>query len=134
MKTLLIIALTFTTTILMAQNTVTWVGGTPGKESDWNEPKNWSNHKVPNEFSDVFIKDVGTTTFNFPEIKNGLIEINSLQITSSGQLKINESAQLIVYGATEGLVKDNVIIQGSLIVLDEISEKEIDLKTVFSNN
>ena len=109
-------------TITIAQNIVTWKGGTPGKETSWYEAKNWSNNRVPDEFSDVIIPDVSTTTFSTPTIKEGTIELNSIMIESSAQLTVETSAKVIAYGYTEGLVKDNLQLRGSLIVLDEYSE------------
>lgn len=116
MKNLLIVLLTMTSTILMAQNTVTWISGIPENETSWDEPKNWSNHHVPNEFSVVFIPDVSTSTFSNPVIKNGTIELNSLQLASTAKLTINKTAKLIVYGNIEGFYADNFEIKGSFIV------------------
>ena len=64
MKTLIIFLLTLSSSILVAQKSVTWVGGTPGSETSWDEPRNWSDHHVPNEFSNVFIPDVSTSSFS----------------------------------------------------------------------
>lgn len=119
-----------TTTILVAQNTVTWVGGTPGKETNWDEPKNWNIHKVPNEFSDVIIPDVSTSTFASPVIRKGLVELNSIQLASSTKLTISKSAQLVVYGRANGLLKENLDIKGSFMVWDEAGKKEINIKVV----
>ena len=125
MKTLLIALFTMISTITIAQNTVTWKGGTPGKETSWNEAKNWSNNKVPNEFSNVIISDISTSTFSTPIIKEGTIELNSIMIESSAQLTVETSAKLIIYGYAEGLMKDNLQLSGSLIVLDEYAENEL---------
>ena len=122
MKTLLIALFTMISTITIAQNTVTWKGGTPGKETSWNEAKNWSNNRVPDEFSDVIIPDVSTSTFSTPVIKEGTIELNSIMIESNAQLTVDVSAKVIVYSHTEGLMKDNLQLRGSLIVLDEYAE------------
>ncbi len=134
MKTLIIALLTLTSTITAAQNTVTWVGGTPGNETSWEEPKNWSNHHVPNEFSNVYIPDVSTSTFSNPVIEKGIIELNSLQIVSTAKLTIDEMAKLIVHGNADGVYADNVDIKGSFIVWDEVSDKEVDLKVASSNS
>jgi hypothetical protein len=120
--------------MLIAQNSVTWVGGTLGNPTSWEEPKNWSNHHVPNEFSDVIIPDVSTTTFSSPVISTGKVELNSLKLTPSTKLTIEKPAQLIVFGRTEGLVNENVEILGSFLVWDAIEEKAIDVKISFSKN
>jgi len=124
MKTLLIALFTLISTITIAQNQVTWKGGTPGKETSWNEARNWSNNRVPDEFSDVIIPDVSTSTFSTPVIKEGTIELNSIMIESNAQLTIEASAKVIVYGYTEGLINNNLQLKGSLIVLDEYAENE----------
>lgn len=134
MKALIITILTLTSTILMAQNTVTWKGGTPGNETSWEEPKNWSNNHVPNEFSNVYIPDVSTSTFSNPTIKDGIIELNSLQIVSTAKLTIDKMATLIVHGNADGVYADNVDIKGSFIVWDESSMKEIDIKIALLKN
>lgn len=134
MKNLLIVLLTMASTSLMAQNTVIWIGGTPGNETSWDEPKNWSNHHVPNEFSNVYIPDVSTSTFSNPTIKNGVIELNSLQIVSTAKLTINKMAKLIVHGSAEGVFAANVNIKGSFIVWDEVNDKEVNVKVALLNS
>ena len=126
MKTLLIAILTLVSTSIFAQHSVVWKGGTPGKENVWNEARNWSNNKVPNEFSDVIIPDVSTSTFSTPIIKDGMIEINSLRIDSNAQLSIETSARLIIYSHAEGLIKENIKNEGTLIVMDELSDVEVE--------
>ncbi len=134
MKTLIIALFTLTSTMTVAQNTVTWIGGTPGNETSWDEPKNWSNHHVPNEFSDVYIPDVSTSTFSNPTIKDGVIELNSLQIASTAKLTIEKMAKLIVHGNADGVYAANVDIKGSFIVWDEVSDKKVDVKVVLINS
>ncbi len=125
MKTLLIALFTLISTITIAQNTVTWTGGTPGNETSWNEARNWSNNKVPNEFTNVIIPDVSTSTFSNPIIKEGTVELNSILMETRALLTVQASAKLIVYGYAEGLIKDNLELKGSLIVLDEYFENDI---------
>ena len=120
MKTLLIAIFTLTATFISAQNTVEWIGGTPGKQSDWNEPKNWSNHKVPDVFSNVIIPNVSSTTLSSPIIPEGIVEINSLTINAMGELVVEEEATLIVYSEASGADSEEVIINGELKIVDEI--------------
>ncbi len=91
MKTLLIAIFTILSTLTYAQQSVTWIGGTPGNETNWHEARNWSNNKVPNEFSDVVIPNVSSSTFSAPVIMNDRIELNSLQIASNGKLTVSSS-------------------------------------------
>lgn len=134
MKTLLIALLTLTTTIITAQNTVTWVGGTPGKETKWHEAKNWSNQRVPNEFSNVIIPDVSTTTFSSPVIAFGEVELNAILVESNAGLTVLKDAQLVIYGDAVGLKNKDVHIKGALIIMDETKENTIHATAVLSEN
>jgi hypothetical protein len=134
MKKLLIAILTLSATIAFAQQTVTWKGGTPGKETSWNEAKNWSNNKVPNTFSDVIIEDVSTSTFSTPKIKDGIIELNSIHIASNTKLSIEADAKVIVYSYAEGLFKENIDIKGTLMVMGEFEGDELKNVVIHDNN
>lgn len=81
---------------LSAQKIATWKGGTPGRVSDWNCATNWKEGRVPDEFSNVFIPDVSTSTFNYPIIKNGSVEIASLQCAPAAKLTLLNHAEIIV--------------------------------------
>jgi hypothetical protein len=133
MKTLLIAILTLTATITFAQQSVTWKGGTPGKETSWNEARNWSNNKVPNEFSDVMIPDVSTSTFSTPVIKEGTIELNSIRIASNGKLTVESTAKVIVFGYTEGIIKESVNLEGTLMVMGEFEDGELEHVVILGN-
>ncbi|MCB0677498.1 MAG: hypothetical protein KDC30_12455 [Saprospiraceae bacterium] len=121
MKTLLITLFALFSTTLIAQQAITWKGGTPGRESDWNEPRNWSTNCLPNEFSDLIIPDVSTTTFSTPVIKEGIVEINSLTIASNSKLTIQSPARLIVYSYLEGVNEYNLVEEGALLFMSEQS-------------
>ena len=125
MKTLLIAIFTLLTTITFAQQSVTWYGGTPGNETNWHEARNWSNNKVPNEFSDVIIPDVTTSTFSTPIIKNGTIELNSLSIVFNGRLTIESDAKVIVYGYMEGVLEEKVNLKGTLFVMSDLENSTL---------
>lgn len=73
-----------------------WKGGTPGQETNWHCPKNWSTGTVPDVFSDVVIPDVSTTTRALPEIRSGEVEVNRLTIAHNAGLSLAEAAQLVV--------------------------------------
>ncbi len=81
---------------LCAQKIATWKGGTPGRPAEWNCPTNWKEGRTPNEFSQVIIPDVSSSTFHNPVLKEGEVEIWSLQILSGAMLHIGENASLIV--------------------------------------
>jgi len=82
-------------TTLLAQKTATWKGGTPGKPTDWNCAANWKEGRVPNEFSQVIIPDVSSSTFSNPVLASGEVEIWSLVIHTGASLRIGKKARLI---------------------------------------
>jgi Tol biopolymer transport system component len=134
MKTLLIAILSLITTITFAQQSVTSKGGTLGNETSWNVARNWSNNKVPNEFSDVIINDVSTSTFSAPVIKEGTIELNSIRIASNGQLTVESTAKVIVYGYTEGIIKENINLEGTLMVMEEFVNTDLENMVILGDN
>jgi hypothetical protein len=81
---------------LSGQIRTTWIGGTPGRETDWYCAKNWSKNQVPNEFSVVTIPDVSTTTFVYPKIKKGEAIVFSLDIQPGAKLGLDDSAILVI--------------------------------------
>lgn len=84
-----------------AQKTATWKGGTPGRGNDWFCATNWKEGRVPNEFSDVIIPDVSSSTRQYPIIQQGEIEVNSLRCASSIRLFVSPKASLVVTGGIE---------------------------------
>lgn len=85
--------------MLIAQNT--WVGGMPGQESAWNQPRNWSEGHVPN-WSDelVIIPNVSTTTGVYPVIDNTVEEIPALLVKGGAALTILAEGELRINGET----------------------------------
>ncbi len=82
-------------TALFAQKTAIWKGGTPGKATDWNCAANWKEGRVPNEFSQVIIPDVSSSTHSNPVLTNGEVEIWSILIHTGATLRIGKNARLI---------------------------------------
>lgn len=95
-----------------AQRTTTWKGGTPGRETAWDCPKNWSNNAVPDEFSNVIIPNVSTTTRSLPVIRSGEVEVNTLFIHPNARLTIAASAELRVLGQGEDILPHDTSIVG----------------------
>lgn len=98
MKTLIIAILTFSTSLIIAQNTVTWIGGTPGNETSWDEPRNWSDHKIPNENSIVVIKRLNSGHNAQPVIEE-MVEVASIEVQANAQLTIEGNGALIIDGS-----------------------------------
>ena len=110
-----------------SQKAIIWKGGTPGMKNEWNCPQNWNTSSVPDEFSDVIIPDVSTSSFALPVLHSGKIEVNSLFIRDNGSLTITRDAALIVLGNAEGI---NQVI-GVIIHKDEPFEM---MKTMIGRN
>jgi hypothetical protein len=87
---------------LNAQKTATWKGGAPGRNTAWNCASNWKEGRVPNEFSHVVIPDVSTTTFCYPIIEEGVVEILSLLCTPPAKVTIGKNASLIIIESSAG--------------------------------
>lgn len=103
---------------LFTQRTVTWKGGAPGQETQWQCPKNWAGNHVPDEFSDVTIPDVSTRSMAYPVLKD-MTGINSLRVESNAVLTITPEGQLTVYNDIFILHENNLQVKGALKVLNE---------------
>ena len=96
-------------------------------KNDWYCPQNWNTSSVPDEFSDVIIPDVSSSSFAPPILHYGKIEVNSLFIGDNGSLTISRDASLIVLGNAEGV---NQVI-GEFILKEDPSEL---MKTMIGGN
>lgn len=111
---------------LRAQKIVYWEGGTPGMESNWNCPDNWSTNAVPNAFSDVIIPDVSTRSRVYPILSHKDAEVNKLTLESGAALLVQNGSCLVVFDSMErfGLndldVRGSVILKGNLAVAGSI--------------
>ena len=94
MKPTLIIILSLIALNCFSQVTSTWRGNTPGKETVWNCPSNWSNNSLPDQFTDVVIPVDISITYNYPVI-NDEVEINSLSIWPGASLAIKNGSLTI---------------------------------------
>jgi hypothetical protein len=111
--------------ILDAQKTNTWKGGTPGRAADWYCSTNWSNGAVPNEFSNVVVPDVSTTTQAPPVLKAGRVEINALVLESGAHLTVGTSAQLTIFDYVEGVSTASMCRDGKVHFPGELPEKKM---------
>lgn len=105
--------------MLFSQITMTWKGGTPGKECQWQCPQNWTSNKVPDGFSNVVIPaTVASGSLSNP-VLNERTEVNSLRIEGDSRLKIGPQGMLTVY--TEAFIPQerSIDVQGILILLNE---------------
>jgi hypothetical protein len=95
---------------LAAQTNSTWVGGTPGRSTDWNCPTNWKENHVPDEFSQVFIPP---NCNYYPVIKSTIPPIDALLVEGGGRVIIDKKAKLTIIGATGRL--DGATFLGQII-------------------
>ena len=82
---------------MTAQNI--WKGGTPGAETEWMNPRNWSENEIPDWTDEVvIIPDVSAQTGFFPIIRNTVPEINYLAIEAGAQITIDVKGALTIDG------------------------------------
>lgn len=112
---LVVVLLSLTAFSGFGQISAQWKGGHPGRPKDWTCASNWSNNKVPNEFTDVIITEQDITYNNYPEISKGLLDVRSLEIQNKAILVIDSNAQLNVHQKTASTIDLNrIIIKGKL--------------------
>ena len=104
-----------------AQKSIVWKGGTPGKPTDWYCPTNWSTSSIPDEFSDVIIPDVSTSSFALPVIRYGNIEVNSVTILNQGILTLSKEATLIINGYSLGVLSQHIKGEGAIVFINAMT-------------
>lgn len=97
-----------------AQRVVFWKGGTPGMETAWSCPKNWSNHAVPDEFSNVIIPDVSTRSDKYPVISEKDVVINFLTLESGSSLTISKNGALNIQSGFERHGVQHLKVEGGM--------------------
>ncbi|MFN0014606.1 MAG: hypothetical protein ACKVU2_08665 [Saprospiraceae bacterium] len=108
-----------------AQRVVFWKGGTPGMESNWNNPKNWSNNRVPDAFANVVIPDVSSRSRTFPVIDRKGAEVGSLTLESGSSLVVLNSGSLKVHEGLEQIGVSHLDARGKLIRNEGIALSEV---------
>ncbi len=113
MKILNIAFLILVSIFVNAQNTVTWIGGTPGHETSWNVAKNWSDCHVPDETTHVIIKSLNSGHQAQPIIKRNE-NVASIEIQAGAKLTIEEAGKLTIDG--EYTYSEGITLRGGSIV------------------
>lgn len=116
---------------LTAQTTAVWQGGKPGRTTDWNCPANWSEGRVPDEFTQVIIP---TGSNYYPVINYAPTPIDALLMEAGARLTIQGGARLSILGETGifngvtalGLIENN----GTLEIGEAVSGSVAFLKQV----
>lgn len=123
MKNLTTLFALFIPFLLTAQTNIVWKGGTPGKETCWNEPRNWDADRVPCENDHVIIRAENNGHFSQP-VLNGSTQIASMEIGSGAELRVSESGKLLLDGSAT--YSEGISMYGGKLV----SEGEIVLKGI----
>jgi hypothetical protein len=108
---------------LFGQTQVIWKGGTPGRETKWECPKNWVGNKLPDEFSNVLIPDIVSSSNSFPELDDADVSINSLRIEGESILNIRPHGTLTVYAWGFYPHFNSINNQGFLFIFNEHEHK-----------
>lgn len=82
--------------------------------TDWNCPSNWSTYSVPDEYSNVIIKDISSTTLAAPEITEGRITVNSVYIETNASLLIRKGAQLVILDKAGSYIPNYQQVKGAV--------------------
>ncbi|MCC6724908.1 MAG: hypothetical protein IT258_10390 [Saprospiraceae bacterium] len=94
---------------LNAQTTAIWQGGKSGRTTDWNCPANWSEGRVPDEFTQVVIP-AGANSY--PVIHYAPAPIDALLMEAGARLTITDGARLAILGETG--IFDGITIFGQI--------------------
>jgi hypothetical protein len=110
--------------LLSAQQVATWTGGTPGKNTDWNEPRNWDIGQIPGPDTKVIIARSDNGHYAQPIISSP-VQIAEIVLQSGATLTISATGQLTVDG-THTYSRGIVMQGGTLTNEGEIMFKNID--------
>ncbi|MBK6933247.1 MAG: hypothetical protein IPH12_21205 [Saprospirales bacterium] len=77
---------------------VEWKGGTPGQETNWFCPQNWSDNRIPDDFDNVIVPDCSSKGNFYPVIGHKTARVQSLTLHSSARLSIGKNGKLSVLG------------------------------------
>ena len=131
MRIILIVLFALTTMTASAQIKTEWVGGTPGKETNWSEPRNWSTNDVPDNLSCVVIK-LKNSGHNAQPVLEEEVRIVSLEVQSGAQLIITKKGHLVIDG-TNTFSQGLQVFGGRIENKGKISLKNIDKKYLKRN-
>lgn len=105
-----------------------WKGGFPGQETSWNHPRNWSDHRIPDQDSEVAIPDLSSHGNFYPVIDQETAPIASLQILSGAKLTITEKGTLTVDG--QAAFSNGISLQGQLANYGVVKVRNVALEGI----
>lgn len=133
MKFVFILLFCSITACCTAQITAIWKGNAPGHPCDWNWPGNWSNSRLPDAFTDVFIPVDNTLSSNYPILQTAGVEINSLTMHPGASIIIKKG-ELSILDAGKSHYRQNQILGRVRLERNrENSYTTDDLTTIKSN-
>jgi len=119
---------------LSAQTSATWKGGKPGRTTDWNCPDNWTQGRVPDEFTQVIIP-FGANYY--PVIQSAPAPIDALLIEGGASLTIENGAKLTILcetGIFDGITAlGKIWNDGTLNIGEPVQQNTAFLKQVNGN-
>ena len=137
MKNLTTLLALFIPFLLTAQTNIVWTGGTPGQETQWNEPQNWDANRIPGENDHVVIHAENNGHFSQPVLDRAA-QVASLEIGAGAELHITQNGKLVVDGAytySEGISMygGKLVSEGAIILKDIEPEFIAKLDPVFQS-
>lgn len=97
MKKLIIVSI-FLASCLPAFAQSVWKGGAPGRATDWMEPRNWSDQRVPGWEDDVLIPHLWHNSY--PVINTEAPAIAHLEVEGGARLDIGPKGYLPIDGGS----------------------------------
>ena len=96
----MLVALVFAICSLSVTGQSIWIGGTPGRETDWMEARNWLDKKIPGSDDYVLIAHIGQEVY--PVIRSVLPEIAGLEIEGGARLEVLPEGVMTVVPERQG--------------------------------
>ena len=78
---------------------VLWTGKAPGKGSEWMDPRNWEQNRLPDTWDKVILPYRAGQPVTTVVLSRGNIRIASLEIQSGNRLEIGKGSQLVIDGS-----------------------------------
>ena len=105
----------------------TWSGGTPGRETDWMEARNWSNQRVPGWNDNAIIPHLWHN--NYPEIKTAVPAIAHLEVEGGARLAIKADGYLPINGSStfdSGILLTGKINNEGVLAITNTAQSAVD--------
>ena len=119
MKTAMVMILSLLTFSSFAQTTSIWRGNAPGHENKWECPSNWSNNRVPDEFTNVIIQVDISNRHKYPVLNMIQTEINSLSIWPGAYIYLKTGDLYILDPERNYFNRTQVIGKGRVVMVDD---------------